>query len=285
MSGGASPYVTDTDPLVIGRLMIEPQGWRNPAGDGDCHRTARALKSYLLFAQHALAEHPVNRARRRRGAPPANAVVTQRAGRLKCVPTFRQRYGLRGLMLASGMVLPGLATYIGMDAHDVGDSDQPEHDLAARIRQARHSLSDYDFVHVHTKVPDEAAHSKDPRHKLRAIEACDRGIGNAIEPLINDPDVLLVVTADHSTPSGGTTIHSGEAVPLLLHGTGVRRDRVDRFDEVAVSEGALSLVRGRELLYMILDLMDRAKLWGLMDTPDDQAYWPGDYQPFSADRT
>jgi 2,3-bisphosphoglycerate-independent phosphoglycerate mutase len=78
-------------------------------------------------------------------------------------------------------------------------------------------------------------------------------------------------------------IHSGGPVPLLFHGTGVRRDQVDRFDEVAVAGGALSLVRGQELLYLILDSLDRAKLQGLMDTPEDQPYWPGDCQPFSAD--
>ena len=78
-------------------------------------------------------------------------------------------------------------------------------------------------------------------------------------------------------------IHSGEPVPLLLHGEGVRRDEVSRFDEVSVGCGALNLVRGRELLYLILDSLDRAKLQGLMDTPDNQPYWPGDRRPFSAE--
>ena len=78
-------------------------------------------------------------------------------------------------------------------------------------------------------------------------------------------------------------IHSGEPVPLLLHGTGVRRDDVHRFDEVSVAGGALSLVRGSELLYLILNHLDRGKLQGLMDTPDDQPYWPGDSQPWCVD--
>ena len=118
-------------------------------------------------------------------------------------------------------------------------------------------------------------------NKIQAIEACDRGIGAAIDPLKDDPDVVIVVTADHSTPSGGMLIHSGEPLPLLIHGTGLRRDDVNCFDEIAVASGALSLVRGRELLYLILNYLDRAKLQGLMDTPDDQPYWPGDFQPFA----
>lgn len=283
VSGGASPFITDTDPLQLERLMIEPQAWRSHAADPSAERTAKALKAYQQFARKSLVVHPANQARSERGDLPANAVLTQRAGRLKTVPTFRQRYGLRGLMLASGIVLPGLAAYMGMDCHRVVDSDQPDKDLAERIAMAHRQLSDYDFIHVHTKIPDEAAHTKDPRNKVEAIEACDRGVGAAIEPLKNDPDVVVVVTSDHSTPSTGVMIHSGEPVPLVFHGTGVRRDHVQCFDEVSVASGALSLVRGRELLYLILDSIDRAKLQGLMDTPDDQPYWPGDQEPFAAD--
>jgi 2,3-bisphosphoglycerate-independent phosphoglycerate mutase len=285
ISGGASPYVTDTDPLLVGRMMIEPEGWRHGPADAGVHRTTRALKAYLQFTQTVLGKHPVNQARRDRGEPVANAVLTQRAGRLKSVPTFRQRYGLSGLMLASGIVLPGLAKYIGMDCRPVLDTEDPARDLAERISTAQSHLRDYDFIHVHTKIPDEAAHTKDPSNKVRAIEACDRGIGASIEPLLNDPDVVVVVTSDHSTPSNGDMIHSGEAVPLLMYGDGVRRDQVDRFSEVSVAGGALSLVRGQELLLLILDTIDRAKLRGLMDTPENQPYWPGDQQPFRAEES
>jgi 2,3-bisphosphoglycerate-independent phosphoglycerate mutase len=92
-----------------------------------------------------------------------------------------------------------------------------------------------------------------------------------------------VITSDHSTPSDGDMIHSGEPVPLLLHGDGVRRDQVRHFDEISVAGGALCLVRGNELLHLILDNIDRAKLQGLMDTEEDQPYWPGDQKPFVPD--
>jgi 2,3-bisphosphoglycerate-independent phosphoglycerate mutase len=281
--GGASPFITDTDPLLVGQMMIKPQAWHHHPADSGIEHTIRALKSYLKFTRAALADHPVNHARGQRGQSAANVVLTQRAGRLMSVPTFRQRYGLRGLLLSSGIVLPGLAKYIGMDCDPVVDTGDPADDVARRIAAAERHLADYDFIHVHTKVPDEAAHTKNPHNKVAAIEACDRGMGAAIDPLLQDPNVLVVVTADHSTPSCGDMIHSGEPVPLLFHGEGVRRDLVDRFDEVSVAAGALSLVRGQELLYLILDGLDRAKLQGLMDTPHDQPFWPGDRQPFSTD--
>ncbi|MGF1578195.1 MAG: alkaline phosphatase family protein [Gemmataceae bacterium] len=285
VSGGASPFITDIDPLVKGRLLIEPQPWRSHVNDADTKRTIESLKEFVQFTRAALVDHPVNRVRGQRNEPSADLVVTQRAGRLKKVVRFQERFGLRGLMLASGIILPGLATYLGMDVHKVTDSDRPDDDLAERITLAQSFLKEYDLIHVHTKIPDVAAHTKDPLNKVSAIEACDRGIGAAIGPLLNDPDVVVMVTADHSTPSSGSMIHSGEPVPLLIHGPGVRHDRVDRFDEVAVAGGALSLVRGRELISLILNYLDRAKLHGLMDTPDDQPYWPGDYQPLILDES
>ena len=31
---------------------------------------------------------------------------------------------------------------------------------------------------------------------------------------------------------------------------------------------------------LVLNFLDRAKLRGLMDTPEDQPFWPGNYQTF-----
>ena len=174
----------------------------------------------------------------------------------------------------------GFKPLLGLEVCKVKDTDDPGADLAARLALARQALDDFDFIHVHTKTPDQAAHTKSPWRKLEVIEALDRGIADEIDALLEDPAVLLIVTADHSTPSGGPLIHSGEPVPLTFCGEGVRRDEVRRFNEIAVAAGALGQVRDKELIYLVLNYLDRAKLAGIMDTPVDQPYWPGNYRPF-----
>jgi 2,3-bisphosphoglycerate-independent phosphoglycerate mutase len=129
-------------------------------------------------------------------------------------------------------------------------------------------------------MPDQAAHTKDPSYKTRILELLDQGIGTVLEALTVQPELLIVVAADHSTPSAGPLIHSGEAVPLVFYGPGIRRDQVRHYDEVSAAVGGLGLVRGKELMYLILNHLDRAKLQGLMDTPVDQPYWPGDAKRF-----
>lgn len=280
LTGDVAPHITDSDPFIDGRPLIAISPWADFKNDIPSQNAALALKEYLVWTHDQLNDCPVNRSRIRKGQAAVNGFVTQRAGQLKDVIPFNQSYGMRGLSIASGLVYKGLSAYIGMDTKKVDDTEDPEKDIADRLNTAYESLNDYDFVHVHTKAPDEAAHTKDPDAKKSVIESLDRGIGRAIDPFMDDPEVLLIVTADHSTPSSGPLIHSGESVPLTFYGQGVRRDGVSRFNEVDVAAGALGSVRGKELMYLILNHLDRAKLQGVMDTPVDQPYWPGDYEPF-----
>lgn len=281
LRGQVAPFITDTDPFIDGQLLCEPLPWVSHQTDTAAVIAAKALKAYLTWVWNVLKEHPVNRQRQYDRLPVLNGIVTQRAGQLKRVPPFLDRWGLRGLSMASGIVYKGLAAYVGLGFERVKDTEQAGEDMAERLRKAHAALKEVDFIHVHTKTPDEAAHTKDPMAKKKVIELLDHGIGQAIEPILKDPENLVIVTADHSTPSSGPLIHSGEPVPMLFIGKGVRRDGVESFDEIAAAGGALGTVRGKELMYLILNYLDRAKLHGVMDTPEDQPYWPGNYKPFN----
>ena len=278
-----SPHVTDTNPIRDGAMIIEPLPLAEAREQHDAIRTAKALKHYLSRAYAILAGHPLNKERVANGLPPVNALATQRAGRVRPVTPFHERYGLKAASLASGNLFRGLAKQLGMDFLDVPEDKDPSHDMAQRLGLARDALEVYDFLHVHTKAPDVAAHSKDCLRKRNVIRSLDRGAGELLPLLAQDRELLLVITADHSTPSRGDLIHSGEPVPLMLHGVGVRKDGVRAFDEISCANGGLGTMRGRELMLMILNYLDKARLMGLRDCPEDfndAPSWPGTYQPF-----
>ncbi len=278
LRGAVAPEVTDTNPMVDGLFLPEPEPL---AGAGPAAaRTARALKAYLLFVRQVLGAHPVNTARSRAGRAPINTLVTQRAGMARALPSFEDRFGLRAASITSGTLFHGLARALGFDWLPVPDTADPGADLEKRLALAATMTDRYDFLHVHTKAPDEAAHTKDPLAKKAVIEALDAAIGRAAGPLLANPDILLVVTADHSTPSCGPLIHGGEPVPLCLHGQGQRRDAVRRFDEVAAAAGCLGCVRGAELPLLVLNGLQRARLVGINDTPSPPASYPGPVSPF-----
>ncbi|MEF3696049.1 alkaline phosphatase family protein [Desulfolutivibrio sp.] len=282
LSGGSGdavgPDFTDTNPMVDG-LPI-PEVLPLCGADLASGNAAKALKDYLLHAYAALSEHPVNAHRAARGLCPVNAVVTQRPGRPGRPEPFLARHGLRALSVASGVIYHGLCAYLGMDVHKCRDTANPGADLAERLRLARGALDRYDFIHVHTKAPDVAAHTKSPQKKRQVIESLDEGLGQAMVAFLDDPGVILAVTADHSTPSAGPLIHCGEPVPLVVCGPGVRRDAVTHFDEVAAAGGALGHPRGTELMRVLQNAMDRAKLAGIRETPEHRDFWPAPCRPF-----
>jgi len=252
------------------------------AADPRALKTAAALNAYLRSSYRILSEHPLNRKRLNQVLPPINAVGTQRAGMMGRLPSFEDKWGLKGLMIASGTVYHGLAQVVGMETVRVKDSDNPARDLLERLKIAREA-KEFDFIHVHTKATDEAGHTRDPLEKKRVIEAVDRALAYAVEEIVPDDDILFIVTADHSTASCGTMIHTGESVPLAMTGKYIRRDGVRNYDEVSCASGGLSLVRGREFMYLVLNFLDRGKLWGLMDSPDDQPFAPGRYTALRVD--
>jgi 2,3-bisphosphoglycerate-independent phosphoglycerate mutase len=173
----------------------------------------------------------------------------------------------------------GLAHEIGLTFVRVKDSPDPGRDIRERIDLALKDSS-HDFIHVHTKVPDEAAHTGDPKQKETAIAALDSGLDELTKAAESRDDLLIVVTADHSTPSLSSLIHSGESVPVTLVGSSIRRDAVDAFDEVRAAGGCLGLLRGQELMLTILNHADRSALLGHHLGGEQRAYFPRSYEPF-----
>ncbi len=282
LRGNVSRFVTDSNPITEGRPLMEVLPLRARSDDPCALNTARFLNDYLRWSYRTLSEHALNRKRIHEGLPPVNAVATQRAGRMAGLPSFADKWGLRGLLIACGALYHGLGRVVGMETRKVKDTDDPGGDLRKRLEIA-YRATEYDFIHVHTKVTDEAGHTGNPLLKKRMIEAIDTALAYAIDTIVPDDDILFVVTADHSTASSGTMIHTGETVPLVMTGKYIRRDDTDKFDEVSCAAGGLNLVRGKELMYLILNFLDRGKLWGLMDSPDDQPFTPGTSTPLRVD--
>lgn len=278
LRGLVSAHITDSNPIYEGRPLMQVIPFQGKDVDKSVVLTARVLNHYLTWCYHTLSEHPLNIQRLKEGLCPINAVGTQRAGMRRNIMPFRDKWGLRALSIASGSIYHGLCSLLGIDVQKVRDTGDVEKDLLERLKIAKNALN-YEWIHVHTKAPDQAAHKRNPEHKKDVIESLDRTLAYAVDEIITDEDVLLVVTSDHSTASAGSMIHSGETVPLTMVGKYTRRDDVAQFNEVSCAKGGLGLVRGKELMYLILNFLDRGKLWGLMDSPVNQPFFPGYYKP------
>jgi 2,3-bisphosphoglycerate-independent phosphoglycerate mutase len=275
ISGPVSERISDSDPIRKGWPVarIEPL----PTGElQDAERTASALNAYLEHCHRILSDPQKNPYR---DQIPANFLVTQRCGRRRPQHAFQTLWGLKGALIASSSVYAGLAREIGLDFIPATDTRSPGDDLRERIAQA---LSDngHDYWHVHTKLPDVAAHQGNAEDKRDVISVLDRGLDHLVDEMAHRDDVLLAVTADHCTPCDSSLIHSGEPVPLLICGSQVRRDNVVTFDEIEAARGCLGMLRGAELMAMLLNYADRSNLYSHRLGRVERRYRSLAYPPF-----
>jgi 2,3-bisphosphoglycerate-independent phosphoglycerate mutase len=279
VSGQASPYISDSDPIRVGRAVARILPLRDNPEPRNSARTAKALNVYLSYCHRVLSDSALSRTRAVRNLPPANFLVTHRCGRRIIQEPFDRRWGLAGMLIASGSVYGGLAHELGLTFIKVRDSEDPGRDLRKRIRLA---LDDdrHDFCHVHTKVPDDTAHKGGPEDKKAAIAALDEGLDELLGAIQNRKDLLVGLTADHSTPCRSTLIHSGEPVPVAIVGPNVRRDDVVSFDEMSAAKGCLGFLRGAELMLVLLNYANRSSLMNHQLGDRKRPCVPRDYESF-----
>jgi 2,3-bisphosphoglycerate-independent phosphoglycerate mutase len=253
---GLSSRISDNDPHEVGVKVHQVY----PLDDTpEAVFSARVLNHFLAEAHQRLAAHPLNRERRSEGKPPANYLLARGAGYYKKVESFQERYGLKACAIAGGGLYKGIGAFLGMDVLDVpGATGLANTDLNAKFAAALKALAGpYDFAFVHLKATDAFGEDGDFPGKKGFIEKIDQ----AVRVLLEVPGLLLVFTADHSTPCA-LKRHSGDPVPLMMVGEGVRTDAVRQFGERACAQGGLGRLTGLQVMPEIINLLGLAKLIG-----------------------
>jgi len=175
---------------------------------------------------------------------------------------FERRHGMRPAAVVSTPCFQGMAEALSMQVKTAG-AKGANRDLGIKLETASALLGeDFEFVFVHTKYADEAAHTGDPAAKTDVIAAMDQALSSMAQ-LWDDPELLLVVTADHSTPTtlDRRVIHGGDPVPVLFHGRTARRDMLPRFDEISAAQGGMGQLAGEDLMPLIRYLSRRARFY------------------------
>jgi 2,3-bisphosphoglycerate-independent phosphoglycerate mutase len=241
ISGGADDRVTDTDAFFRDRHPVLRPRPLVPEAD----RTARACEEWSREVM------------RRLEGERFNVITLKWFGRPRRLPSFRERHGVAGCFAAESAFLRGLGCCLGLEP------------VAAKLNVGlvgeRLDAGDT-FVYAHDKRADEGGHTKDPRRKQEAIEELDAEL--AALPVDR---AIVCVTGDHATPASPDVIHSGDPVPLLVAGPGVRADDVTSFGELECAAGILGQLRGADLMPVLLNAADRPLFLGSRPTPVDGA--------------
>ncbi len=238
IEGGADERVTDTDSFFRAWYpVLRPQ-----AAAPDAERTARACEEWTREVMRRLESERFN------------VITLKWFGRPRAVPSFLERHGLAGTFAAESAFLRGLGRCVGLTPHE-----HPHIDM--RVVNERLDAGDT-FVYVHDKRVDEAGHTKDPNAKREAVELLDSAFAE-----LPDDRAIVCVTGDHATPASPDVIHSGDPVPFVVAGPGVRADRVVELGEAACAEGILGHLRGPDMMPVLLNAADRPLFLGSRPTP------------------
>lgn len=172
-------------------------------------------KSYDL-----LRNHPINRARTAKGLRPANSCWFWGEGTAPALPSFSDKFGIRGGVVSAVDLVKGIGLLAGLDSVDVpGATGNLHTNFHGKAEAALTLLADgRDFVYIHIEAPDECGHQGDLAGKIEAIERIDHDV---LGPLLTGLDKLgedyaILVMPDHPTPIS-TRTHSGDPVPFVLY--------------------------------------------------------------------
>ena len=210
----------------------------------------RRVREIMERASEIVAGHDVNLVRQDLGEVPATAIWLWGQGVMPILQRFRQRYGVRGAVIAAVDLIRGLGKLLGWAIIDVpGATGFLDTDYAAKGRYAVKALDEYDLVTVHIEAPDEAGHMGDAAAKVEALERIDEQIvGPVLEKLRSFDRWRILVAPDHPTPVGLRT-HTATAPPFCMAGTDVPRGLTQAvFCERMARQSDFHVEQGHELM-------------------------------------
>lgn len=218
---------------------------------------ARIAVDYMKKAHEILKDHPYNKERIANGLRPANAVWLWGPGVKAGLPSFTERYGLKGGIISGVDLIRGIGISANMDVCYLSTATggvvtdfRGKGELAAAYLKGGG-----EFVYVHVEAPDESGHQGDAEKKVSAIERIDKelipAILDACEAL--GEDYRIIVSPDHPTPLAVRT-HTREPIPFVMFDS--RYHKLDRsviYDEEKAKESGIYFPDGKSMLEKFLD--------------------------------
>jgi 2,3-bisphosphoglycerate-independent phosphoglycerate mutase len=230
--GGFDKEVLLTPPHDISGQKI---GAFLPRGrDGD------ALLQLMRKSVEILGDHSINKSLLTAGHEPATSIWFWGEGRKPSLPSFAEKYSLRGSVVCAVDLVRGLGISAGLTPITVeGATGGVKTNFKGKAEAALRELeSGQDFVFVHIESPDESGHQGNLNNKLWSIEQIDsQVIGTIVAALDRFEEIKIMILPDHPTPLAIKT-HSSEPVPFMIYDS--RRaftEGSSMFDEVHAEKG------------------------------------------------
>lgn len=227
--------ILETDPQKEGKEVISPE----PLNE-ESKSVSEILKKFLNKVRDILKNEKGNYLLLRGYSSPPK------------IPKFPEIYKLKALSIATYPMYKGLTKLVGMEVVDVNG-----YSIKDEINTLKNFYKDYDFIYLHIKKTDSYGEDGNFDEKVKVIEEFDSYL----------PEILslnfdtICVTGDHSTPTVMKS-HSFHPVPILIHSPYVFKYFSNRFNEKDCLKGELGIIRGEDIISLLLAHSRRLKKFG-----------------------
>jgi 2,3-bisphosphoglycerate-independent phosphoglycerate mutase len=227
--------ILETDPQKEGKEVISPE----PLNE-ESKSVSEILKKFLNKVRDILKNEKGNYLLLRGYSSPPK------------IPKFPEIYKLKALSIATYPMYKGLTKLVGMEVVDVNG-----YSIKDEINTLKNFYKDYDFIYLHIKKTDSYGEDGNFDEKVKVIEEFDLYL----------PEILslnfdtICVTGDHSTPTVMKS-HSFHPVPILIHSPYVFKYFSNRFNEKDCLKGELGIIRGEDIISLLLAHSRRLKKFG-----------------------
>lgn len=227
---------------ILGKKITEFM----PEGEGDDLIFHMMKKSFEI-----LNNHPINDERRKRGLRPANSIWIWGEGKKPMLPSFQEKYGIKGAMISAVDLLKGIAIAANMKSIDVeGATGNIHTNYKGKADACIKALEEVDFVYLHIEAPDECGHRGELENKVKAIELIDEKIVRPIvEALENKSEHFrIMILPDHPTPIAIRT-HTSNPVPYIIYDSRVHKNSGLSYTEKNAMKTEIHCKKG----YLLMD--------------------------------
>lgn len=200
---------------------------------------AEKLIAMMRESYDLLKDHPVNKKRIAEGKLPANSIWLWGEGSRPALPSFEEKFGVKGSIVSAVDLLKGIGICAGMNTPEVeGATGYIDTNFEGKANAAIDEWrKGQDLVYIHVEAPDECGHRNEPENKVKAIELIDSRIMPIILDYLNtQDDYKVMILPDHPTPIS-TRTHASDPVPYLIYRKGKELDSgVASINEKSASE-------------------------------------------------
>ncbi len=246
--GGDFSKLHTTPPHDIPDQPVKPHMPRGPGAD--------LVLDLMRRARVVLRAHEINAVRRQLGENEATDIWLWGQGRATKIPSFQERFAVRGAMITAVDLLRGIANLLGWrNVECPGITSYHDTDYAAQGRCACAALDEYDLVCCHVEAPDEASHQGDFATKIASLEAIDRHVVGPVVAKLKTfgEDWRVLVMPDHATECSSRKHHDAP-VPFAIAGKQCHSAVARPFTEQAAQDSDLHVNAGYELMEYFLSV-------------------------------